>query len=130
MSETSHGESRGLLASLSTFAATLVAIAHTRLELLSSDLEEDRAHLVSLLVYSLVALFCLGVGVVLAAILLVVVFWDSHRLLVLAALAGGFLVAGVVAQSRVRDMAKRKPRIFSASMAELLKDRQHLASRP
>lgn len=84
----------------------------------------------SLLVYALVALFCLGVGVVLAALLLVIAFWDSHRLLVLAILAGCFLVAGVVARSRAQDLAKSKPRIFSASMAELLQDRQHLASRP
>jgi uncharacterized membrane protein YqjE len=128
MPESLPGTSQGLFASLSALAATLVAMAHNRLELLSSDLEEDRVHMVSLLVYALVALFCLGVGVILAALLLVVAFWDSHRILVLAILAGCFLVAGVVAQSRARDLAKNKPRIFSASMAELLKDRQHLAS--
>jgi uncharacterized membrane protein YqjE len=43
-------------------AATLVAIAHTRLDLLSTDLEEERAHLFSLLVLALAALSCLGVG--------------------------------------------------------------------
>ena len=85
MAEKTPGANKGLLESLTTLAATLVAIAHTRLDLLSADLEEDREHLLSLLVLTLAALFCLGVGVVLAAILLVVAFWDTHRLVVLAA---------------------------------------------
>ena len=105
MAEKISGESKGLLNSLSTFAATLVAIAQTRLELLSADLEEDRAHYLSLLTLVLVALFCLGVGVVLAAILLVVVFWDTQRLLVLGLLAGVGIVVIYVATSGVRGAA-------------------------
>jgi uncharacterized membrane protein YqjE len=62
MPEKALGGSKGLLESLTMLAATLVAIAHTRLDLLSTDLEEERAHLFSLLVLALAALFCLGVG--------------------------------------------------------------------
>ena len=130
MSDKSPGESRGLLESLSTLAATLVAIAHTRLDLLSADVEEDRAHVLSLLVLALAALFFIGVGVVLAAILLVVAFWDSHRLLALGALAGFFLAAGVGAWAYALHKARTKPRLFAASLSELLKDRQQLVSRP
>ena len=129
MSEKTPGESKGLLESLTTLAATLVAIAHTRLDLLSTDLEEDRAHLLSLLVLALVALFCLGVGVVLATILLVVAFWDTHRLLVLGSLAGFFLAAGMAAGAFAMHKARTKPRLFAASLSELLKDRQQLVSR-
>ena len=57
MPENLPGDGKGLLASLTALAATLVAIAHTRLDLLSSDLEEEREHLLSLLVLSLSALF-------------------------------------------------------------------------
>jgi uncharacterized membrane protein YqjE len=129
MSEKTGG-SRGLLESLGTLAATLVAIAHTRLDLLSADMEEDRAHVLSLLVMALAALFCIGVGVVLAAILLVVVFWDTHRLLALGSLAGFFLAAGMAAAAFVQHKAKTKPRLFASSLSELLKDRQQLVSRP
>jgi uncharacterized membrane protein YqjE len=97
MNEKTPGGSKGLLESLATLAATLVAIAHTRLDLLSADLEEDREHLLSLLVLTLAALFCLGVGLVLATILLVVAFWDTHRILALSGLAGFFLAAGMAA---------------------------------
>jgi len=50
MTEKTPGGSKGLLESLTTLAATLVAIAHTRLDLLSADVEEERAHVLSLLV--------------------------------------------------------------------------------
>ena len=130
MSDKTPGESRGLLVSLSTLAATLVAIAHTRLDLLSADVEDDRAHVLSLLVLALAALFFIGVGVVLVAILLVVAFWDSHRLLALGSLAGLVLAAGVGAWAYALHKARTKPRLFAASLSELLKDRQQLVSRP
>jgi len=130
MSEKTPGGSQGLLESLTAMAATLVAVVHTRLALLSADVEEDRAHALSLLVLALAALFCLGVGVVLAAILLVVAFWDTHRLLVLGSLAGFFLAAGMAAGMFALHKARTKPRLFAASLAELFKDRQQLAARP
>ena len=126
MSETTPGASKGLFDSLTTLGATLVAIAHTRLDLLASDLEEDRAHFFSLLVLALVALFCLGVGVVLATILLVAAFWDTHRLLMLGLLAGAFLAAGIAAWVMAMHKVRTKPRLFAASMSELRKDRQQL----
>jgi uncharacterized membrane protein YqjE len=129
MTEKSPGGSKGLLESLTTLAATLVAIAQTRLELLSADLDEDRAHLLSLLGLALVALFCLAVGVVLATILLVVAFWDTYRLLVLGSLAGLFLAAGIAAWAFAMHKVRTKPRVFAASLLELLKDRQQLGSR-
>lgn len=129
MPEQTPGASKGLFESLNALAATLVAIAHTRLELLSSDLEEERAHLFSLLMLALVALFCLGIGALLATLLLVVAFWDTHRLLVLGALAGSFLAMGAAAWAFALHKARTKPRIFAASMSELLKDRRQLVSR-
>lgn len=129
MSEKTAG-GKGLLESLAALTATLVAIVHTRIDLLSSDLEEERAHLLSLLVSALIALFCIGIGVVLATILLVVMFWDTHRLLALAALTGFFLVAGLAAWGYAMHKARTKPKLFAASLSELSKDRQHLVSRP
>jgi len=129
MTEKTSGESKGLLGSLTTLAATLVAIAHTRLNLLSTDLEEEREHIFSLLVLALAALFFLGVGVVLAAILLVVAFWDTHRLLVLGTLAGFFLAVGMAAWGFAMHKARTKPRLFTASLSELFKDQQQLVSR-
>ncbi|BCB27236.1 hypothetical protein SKTS_21220 [Sulfurimicrobium lacus] len=129
MIEKTHGGSTGLLESLTMLAATLVAMAHTRLELLSSDLEEEREHFLSLLTLALAALFFLGVGSVLATILLVVAFWDTHRLLALGSLAACFLAAGTAVWVFARHKSKTKPGLFATSLSELLKDRQQLVSR-
>jgi uncharacterized membrane protein YqjE len=119
--------SGGLLNSLTVLANSLVSIAHTRLELLSTDLEEDREHLLSLVIMSLAALFSLMIGVVLVAILLVVIFWDSHRLLALGSLAGFFLLVGLATCCFAVRKVKTKPRLFLASLLELFKDSQQLS---
>lgn len=121
---------RGLLDSLSALAASLVAVAQTRLELLCSDLDEGREHLLTLVVLGLAALFLLGVGTVLAVGALVLAFWDSYRLLALSIFALAFLVAGVLGWLQVLRRARTTPRIFNASLSELAKDRQHLMPRP
>lgn len=115
---------------MATLTATLVAMAHTRLELLSIDIEEDRERMLSLLALALVATFLLEIGVILAAILLMVAFWDTYRLLVMGSLAGFFLAAGLAAGIYAVQKAKTKPRVFAASLSELIKDRQQLASEP
>jgi uncharacterized membrane protein YqjE len=128
MAEESHAGSGGLFDSLKTLSASLVGIVHTRLELLSTDVAEEREHLTTFLVLVLIALGCLGIGVVLLTILIVVAFWETHRIAALAGLAGLFLATGSglgwVAMHRVHT----KPRLFEASLAELSKDRQQLSS--
>jgi uncharacterized membrane protein YqjE len=126
MAENSTG-SNGLLHSLTVLAKSLVSIVHTRLELLSTDLEEDREHLLSLVILSLVSLFSLMVGLVLVAILLMVVFWESHRLLALGSLAGFFILMGLATCGIAVHKARTKPRLFLASLLELFKDSQQLS---
>lgn len=122
----SHASAGGLFESLKALAGSLAGIVHTRLELLSNDIAEERAHFTGLLVLGLVALFCLGVGVVLLTILIAVAFWESHRLAALGGLTGFFLVAGAALVGLARHKARTRPRLFEASLAELSKDRQQL----
>jgi uncharacterized membrane protein YqjE len=121
-------EGRGLLETLGDMAANLVSMAHTRLDLLSTDLEEDRDHLLTLTITALSAVFFLGMAVVLASILLVVIFWDTHRVLILLLLVGAFLAAGAWAARRAKQLARSKPRFFASSLSELHKDREQLVS--
>ena len=123
-----EAESKGLLGSLTAFAATFVSIAHTRLELLSTELEEDRERLFSLVALYLAAMFFFAIGLVLVAIFLVVAFWETHRLIALGSVAGFFLLAGLLASGFAIRMTKTKPKLFSASLLELLKDKQTLDS--
>lgn len=118
----------GLFDSMKVLAGTLLAIAHTRLELFSTEIEEQRVWLSSMLVWTLVALFCAGVGVVLATLFFVFALWDSHRLLALGIPAFLFLLGAALGWLAVLDKARTKPRLFAASLTELSKDRKGLTS--
>ncbi len=118
--------SQGLFESIKALTSTLVAIVHTRLELLSTDLEEDRERLMSLVILSLIALFSLVIAVVLVTITIVIAFWDSYRVLALASISGVFIIVGIATWLAAVRQAKKKPKIFAASLLELVKDRQHL----
>jgi uncharacterized membrane protein YqjE len=128
MAEESGAAAGGLFESLKALSASLIGIVHTRLELLSTDIAEERTHLTAFLVLVLVSLFCLGVGVLLLAILIAVVFWESHRLVALGGLTGFFLAAGAGVGWLAMHKVRTKPRLFEASLAELSKDRQQLGS--
>lgn len=116
----------GLLNSLRTLAATLLAIGRTRLELLSTELEEERVRLSSLLLWALIALFCAGSGIVLATVFFVVLLWDTSRLMALGVPALLFLLGAALSWRMVLVKARSKTRLFSASLAELGKDRDQL----
>jgi uncharacterized membrane protein YqjE len=123
------GRRGGLFDSLKVLTATLITIAHTRLELLSTELEEERVRLSSMLVWMLVALFCAGLGVVLATLFVVLALWDTHRLLALGIPAILFILGAALAWLVVRGKARAKPRLFAASLTELSRDRKELTSR-
>jgi uncharacterized membrane protein YqjE len=118
-----------LLDSLRGLLRTLAETARTRLELLSLDVEEAKLRFLSLLLLGAVAFLCLGLGVVLGAFWLVAAFWDTHRLLVLGLLTGGFLGGGAVALLALARRARRGPRLFSGTLAELAKDRDAFEGR-
>jgi len=123
------GRRGGLFDSLKVLTATLLAIAHTRLELLSTELEEQWIWLSSMLVWALVGLFCAGLGVVLATLFFVLALWDTHRLLALGIPAILFLLGAALAWLVVRGKARAKPRLFAASLTELSKDHKELTPR-
>jgi len=120
--------SPGLFASLRSLAATLIAIAQTRLELLSTEVEEERLRLLQLLLTAFIALFFSALGIVMLTLAVAALFWDTHRVLVMILFAVLYLGIGAVCGLVMRSRAREKSRLFSASIAELAKDRQQLAS--
>ena len=122
----SNKEDTGLLHSLKSLSTTLIAIVYNRLDLLSTDMEEARERLLSLLVLTFISLFCLCLGMVLMAMLVVVVFWDTHRLLALSALTSFFLMAGTILSVIAIRTLRNMPRVFASSLTELSKDQEQL----
>ncbi len=116
----------GLLSSLRRFAATLVEAFRTRLQLASVELEEEVRSLLTAAAWVLAALFLLALGVLLGVLLVVAAFWDTHRLLVLGLLAGGFLSGGALILAVLAHRARNRPPFLSATLGELAKDRDVL----
>lgn len=122
-------QSSGLLASVRALLGTLLGIVQTRLEILVTEIEEERLRLTKMLFYGLLTLFFLGMAILLLTTLLVAAFWDSHRLMAITAVAIIYLGMALLCGFCLRQQAKQKPRLFASSLAELGKDRAELAVR-
>lgn len=118
----------GLFASTRGLLGTGVALLHNRLELLGVELAEERVRLVSMLAYGGAAFLCLAAGLVFLAVFLTVLMWDSNRLLALGIFSALFLGAGAFGAALAMSLARRGSKLFSASLAELRKDREALAA--
>ncbi len=119
----------GLLVSLRRLLKTFTEILYTRVDILSAELEEEVCRAQQLLVYGLVSVFFLGLGLVLATLFVVMAFWETNRLYVLACFAVSYLGIGVIAALAVRHKLKTRPWLFSTTLSELDKDRESLGSR-
>jgi uncharacterized membrane protein YqjE len=118
--ETGHSE--GLLNSLRNLVRTFLAIVHTRIEIFASELDEERTRLAQIVLLAAVAAFCLGLAVILLVFFLVVLFWESDRLLAIGVLAGVFAAGGIAACLGLRAAISKRPKFLSATLAELRKD--------
>lgn len=126
----SHAPEGGLLHSLRTLLATLLATIRTRGELLQVELEEERLRVSGIAVFALVAAFFLALGVLLLSFFLILLFWDTHRLLVCGLLALAYLLIGVSFALAARQRSRAKSKLFAASLAELVKDGEQLTDDP
>jgi uncharacterized membrane protein YqjE len=113
----------GLFTSLRRLAATALALAQTRLELLAVEFQEEKIRLASLLAYGAAAVILLAFGVVFLAIFLTVLLWDSNRLLVLGVSSVFLLGGGLICLLIARRYARTPSGLFAGSLAELAKDR-------
>jgi uncharacterized membrane protein YqjE len=120
----------GLLQSIKQLAASALAAAQTRLEILATEIEEERLRLEQLLLLALAAAFCLGMAVVLGVAFVVVYFWDTHRLFTIAILAAVFLALAAAFGWILRTKAKARPKPFAVTRGELAKDGAMLREPP
>jgi uncharacterized membrane protein YqjE len=116
------GRSEGLLDSLRNLARTFLAVVQTRIEIFASEIDEERTRLARIALLAAAAAFCLGLAVILLVFFLVVLFWDTDRLLAIGVLAGVFAIGGIAACLGLRTAISKRPKFLSATLAELRKD--------
>ncbi len=105
-----------------------MAIAQNRLALLSVEAQAEGARLGAMLVYGVAAVLCLVFGLVFLAVLLTVLMWEGQRLLALGIFTAVFLTLGGVFLALAMRLKAAGSSLFSASLAELAKDREKLRS--
>ena len=124
-SETS-GLTGGLFHSLSGFVSTLVNVVQTRLQLLTTELQEEVQRAAQMLIWAFVSLFAALMALFLGSLTVIFVFWDTHRLAAALAMTGVMLAVAAGAGLVLRAKLATKPPVIGATLAELAKDREQL----
>jgi uncharacterized membrane protein YqjE len=123
MTQPTGGEAgrEGLFAALKNSVATLIAIGKTRVELLVTELEEEKFRLMSLWSKAIGAAFMLAVGVVLTIFCLALAFWEQ-RVIVFGIFAVLFIGGGLFLIGSLKRQASQPSKLFRASLTELEAD--------
>ena len=126
--EREPGPIGSLLRSLAKLAATFVGVAHTRLELFTTELQQEMHRVAEIMVWTVIALLAAGIGLFLAALVIVFVFWDTHRVLASIVVTSVFFLIAVVALVVLRVKIKSRPPLLEGTLAELATDASSLKS--
>ena len=128
-SEEHSSEGRGLGGTLRRLGDTLLSTLHNRVQLLGVELEEERAWLISTLIWTAAAVFLSGLTVVLVVITAVWLSPESARPWVLVGFTAIFTLLSVNSIACLRRQITTKPPPFAATGAELKKDIEWIRSR-
>ena len=127
------GPGSGLFVSLRRLAATALELGQVRLELLGSEIEQQKLRILTALVWAALGVLLIGFGMALLAGFVVLLMWDHYRLQALGALAVLFVAVGALLLRLARRRLQSPGGAFAASGAELAQDRAALmadADRP
>ena len=116
----------GILDAAKRMLATLIALVHTRLELFTTEIEEEIQRAASILLWALVALFFGSLTVLMIAMTMLIVFWEDNRVLAAGLITGSFLVLTAIFAFLARARLRAKPHFMAASIEELKRDREAL----
>ena len=119
----------GLFHSLSNLLGTFVGIVHTRLELLTTELQEEVRQVGAILIWAFVAAFAAMMALFLTALAVIFLFWETHRGLAAGAMIVLFIALAVTAALILRNKLRNKAPLLDDTLAELAKDRDHLRAR-
>jgi len=113
--------------SIRTTLATTANVVRTRLEIFSTELEEQREWMQTLVLLAVAGLFFVSMGLVMLTFFVVAMFWDTHPVAVTGAFAGIYLAVGIWAVLTFRTKIKARPKFFQTTTEELAKDEAQLS---
>jgi uncharacterized membrane protein YqjE len=119
----------GLFESLRALIATLVAMAQTRAEQFGTEIEEELHRVVALVLGAVVVVAFAGLALLFSALVVIAVFWDTHRVAAVVAVAASFIILAILSYFTVRERTRRRSRLLSATLGELEHDLRQLGRR-
>jgi uncharacterized membrane protein YqjE len=114
--------SGGLSGALSQLATSIVALVHTRFELLTVEFEEERERITELMVLIVVAAVFLSFALIVFSAWIIALFWHTYPLTAIFCVMLVYLIIGAVALIAVKRRTHTRP--FDATLSELEKDVQ------
>jgi len=112
--------------SLRSLGAILFDAAETRVELALVEFQEGAERRKEQLILVITAGVFGAMGLLLAAFLVVVIFWDTYRLTAIAGVTLLYLGIAAGALLRLRARVRNAPPPFEATLSELAADREML----
>lgn len=119
----------GLFASLRRVLGSAAELVEVRLELLATELQQEKLRVLEALAWLAVAMLAFGIAMVLLAVFVVLLFDERHRLAALGAVVLVYLGGAALAWRAARVRLREGGGPFEASLAELRRDRAALAGR-
>jgi len=117
----------GLTASLRALGATLAELLAARAELAVVELRQEGERKKEMIALAAAGALFLALGLLVATLFIVVLFWDTHRLAAIGGVAIAYLALSGAAFGRLRRRAATNPPPFEATLREFAADRDMLA---
>jgi uncharacterized membrane protein YqjE len=111
----------GVLSAATRLLKTLRDIVENRIELFLVELKEQRVRLIDALLLAAAGIVFALMTLVMVTLMVLVVFWDTHRLLVLTLITLAYAIATTVAFVKLR-LRLRHWQAYTATLNELKKD--------
>jgi uncharacterized membrane protein YqjE len=117
------GSGPGLFASLRSFWSVMLAILYTRLDLATTELQDQVIRGLKLVLFGLLTALFLHMAFFFALLWILAAFWDTgYRLYVIGGIFGLYLLGGAFFLLAARNIVATWPGVLSQTIKELRKD--------
>lgn len=100
----------------------LIGLFSTRLELAAMELDEHKSQFAKLLLAGLISGIALLLALFFLSTLIIVAFWDSHRLAAIASVTMFYVLLAVFFGQRAMTLSQHEGGLFPMTLDELKKD--------
>ena len=115
------------MSSMQRLLGSLLSVVQTRIEIVATELEEERERVKELVLYGVFALVFISLGMITLTVFVTLWLWESYGVHALGIVGVVLLGVGMAIALRARHKERARPRLFATTLAELRKDRQTLS---